>query len=44
MNLKYYSTRWERALLFSEMTGFMNVEENYEIVKSLKAKGTSKLV
>jgi hypothetical protein len=28
LNLKYYSTRWERALLYSEMAGFMNAEEN----------------
>ena len=43
INLKYYSTRWERALLYSEMTGFMNAEENFRNIKYLKAQGSEKI-
>ena len=43
LNLKYYSSRWERALLYSEMAGFMNAEENLLRLQHIKGQGSEKL-
>ena len=41
LNLKYYSTRWERALLYSEMAGFMTAEMGQN--KSIRGQTTEKI-
>lgn len=41
-NLKYYSTRWLRAKLYSEMLGFLHVQSSYSYVKEHMNRVTAK--